>query len=380
MNEPAEKDGDRQDTANRDSAGAAQPMQTLQVAIGLLAGLAAVVYIAGGAALGLRLLFAGLPALPVGQLPREFLFSLGAAQIVVPACALGVIAGLIELGQRHESLVYGHLPWSEAKLRPALRRTYVVYYATAPFLLIAPGLLVVLISDDALTDEPGRWMPWVALGAVVAVAVGAWWLSVRDSPATDRESPLRESEPKSPRLLTGFAGSFVISAAFALWWWREADDTRYLGIVGAWAVSALFALFAVWCRAQVGARHRRNSARVLKVAEPEPEKRSEIAGIPPSPVVVVLSWAATALLVMPALVFVIAAWPLSEAVVCANPSESTTYAASGRFVGETKDRVYIGVKRSRRIISVPTSDVSRLLVGREAAHTERCNGSVNGPK
>src|SRR5215207_3415276 len=134
-------------------ASGANRLHALEVIVGLFAGLAALIYIMGGVALGLRLLFAGLPSLPVGQLPREFLFSLGAAQVVVPAAALAIVAGIIELGQRHESLVFGHLPWSEAKRRRALRRTYIAYYAAVPFLLIAPGLAVAVITDDAVDHQ-----------------------------------------------------------------------------------------------------------------------------------------------------------------------------------------------------------------------------------
>ena len=94
---------------------------------------------------------------------------------------------------------------------------------------------------------------------------------------------------------------------------------------------------------------------------------------------IVLSWAATAVLVMPALVAITAAWPLTEGVVCAQPSEKTTYAAAGQFVGETNNRVYIGDERTHRIISVPSRTVSRVLVGRQAAHTKRCERAEDGP-
>lgn len=136
----------------------------------------------------------------------------------------------------------------------------------------------------------------------------------------------------------------------------------------------------MWWRAQVGARHRRDAAGAVGLQKPpEADQREAIADVPPSPLLVVLSWAATAVLVMPALVAIAAAWPLTEAVVCTQPSEKTTYAASGQFVGETKDRVYIGDNTTHRIISVPSSNVSRLLVGKQAAHTKRCEPPVNGP-
>jgi hypothetical protein len=117
-------------TAN--GAAKADRRNDIQVVVGLLAGIAALIYLAGGAALGLRLLFAGIPGLPVGYLPREFLFSLGAAEVVVPAFLFGVMFGLLELGQRHDSLVDGHKAWSEAKNTPELRRTYIAFFGAVP--------------------------------------------------------------------------------------------------------------------------------------------------------------------------------------------------------------------------------------------------------
>jgi len=56
---------------------------------GLLAGIAALVYVAGGCVLALRLFLARLPGLVVvGHLPREFLISIGMAQVVLPALVL----------------------------------------------------------------------------------------------------------------------------------------------------------------------------------------------------------------------------------------------------------------------------------------------------
>jgi hypothetical protein len=397
MSEASGADGESADMTSTSarSQGAAR-MHALEVIVGLFAGVAALIYITGGVALGLRLLFAGLPSLPVGQLPREFLFSLGAAQVVVPAVALAVVAGIIELGQRHQGLVFGHLPWSEAKQRPALRGTYIAYYAAVPFLLIAPGLAVAVITDDAVEHPAG---PVVVLAAAAVTVLAAWasfaWSSrvkeergppderrgppdERRGPSDERRGPPDDTPRPGWHLWAGVLGGAIMPVVFAVWLSFDVDDARYAGIIGAWLVSLLFALLAVWWRAQVGEWHRREAASAVGLPKPpKPGDRKRIADVPPSPWLVVLSWGATAVLLMPALVAITAAWPLSDAVVCAQPTDRTTYAASGRFVGETNDRVYIGDKTSHRIISVPSRNVSRVLVGRTAAHTRRCKDRAN---
>ena len=63
--------------------------------IGLVAGLAAFVYIAGAAVLAVRLEKAGLPASEVvTSLPRELLIGVGLQYVVAPALALAMVAGL----------------------------------------------------------------------------------------------------------------------------------------------------------------------------------------------------------------------------------------------------------------------------------------------
>jgi len=314
VNQAAEGDQGRERTASTSARSTgADRLHALEVIVGLFAGLAALIYITGGVALGLRLLFAGLPSLPVGQLPREFLFSLGAAQVVVPAVALAIVVGIIELGQRHEGLVFGHLPWSEARQRRALGRTYIAYYAAVPFLLIAPGLAVAVITDDAV-DHPTAVV--VVLAVAVAIALVAWCSSAWSSRMKDRRERPAGKEIRNRYLWAGVLGGAIMPIVFAVWLSLEVDDARYAGVIGAWLVSLLFALLVVWWRAQVGARHRRDAARALGLqSAPEPGERGDLARETPSPLLIALSWAATAVLVMPALVAATAAWPLTEGVV-----------------------------------------------------------------
>jgi hypothetical protein len=66
-------------------------LKALGLVVGLLAGIVGLLYAIGGGVVTLRLYLEDLPSLTVvGQLPREFLISIGLTQIVLPA--LGVAA------------------------------------------------------------------------------------------------------------------------------------------------------------------------------------------------------------------------------------------------------------------------------------------------
>lgn len=83
------------------SAPAKDPKPTLELvtqAFSLFAGIATVVYFAGGVVLAFRLFLQNLPWEPVvAQLPREFLISTGAGQVLFPALLVGGLYGLFRL-------------------------------------------------------------------------------------------------------------------------------------------------------------------------------------------------------------------------------------------------------------------------------------------
>jgi hypothetical protein len=342
---------------------------TLQVVIGLIAGLAALVYVTGGALLGLRLLWSDLPGLVVAQLPREFLFSFGAAQVVVPALLVGVVVGLFELGQRDDSLRTGHKPWGEGMELRDLRKTYVAFYAAAPIVIVTPGAIVAVLQDESIGRE---WLYAGAAGILALLAFGGWVTQARR--LAKRRKETADDDEAAPRVAFGqrslkrregfviFAG-LAVFGIFACCIWIAEGQLRYFGLIGAWAASLLVAMLVLWIRGQVGVRYR---------ALPEDAK--------PGPGYIMLSWVATALLVVPGLVTVAIAWPLREAVVCGTRAKGEpTYDAAGRFVGETKERVYIGDATTRRIISIPTTNISRLMIGDKASDTSLCDRSSDPP-
>lgn len=327
----------------------------VQAVVGLFAGVAALIYLTGGAVLGLRLLWAGLPALPVGQMPRDFLFSLGAAQVVLPALALGLVGGLLELGHDQRGLKEGHKPWTYANQTPELRQTYIAFYGAIPFVVISPAIAIAIATDD---DVDHKTIILVGLGLAASLALAVWIGFARRSRLKRR--PYVPFDPCTRRGLEvlGWIGTLTsvflaMILAGAIWLFEQ--NARYLGIIGAAVVALFFALLVVWLRGIAGSQHRRHP-------------RAE--GV--APVLVILSWTASALMAVPALIAVSAAWPLTNAVVCAERVDKLSYTAAGLFVGETKDRVYIGDDRRRRIISVPTTKVSRLLVGGHAMDAGAC--------
>jgi hypothetical protein len=355
-------------TVAADEGDGAGTLSGLQVIVGLFAGLAAVIYLTGGATLGLRLLWAGLPTLPVGQLPREFLFSLGAAQVVLPALAVGLVVGFLELGQDLRRLKKGHLRWSEAKQITAVRRAYIAFYATIPFVLIIPGTAIASGTDDRIEN---KWTVLTVLGVIALISLLVWIRFVRRAKLEDRGPP--QTEPHDDLGFVAWSAILVpgllLSLALGGWmWWMTDHDLRYFGTVGAWAVAVFFALLTVWLRSRAGEKTRKE----LPDADPDSDanKRADV-----SPGLVVVSWCATAVLAVPVFMGVTAAWPLTGAVVCAQQVKDRPYVVAGKFVGETKDRVYIGDDKNRRLISVPAANVSRLLVGSDAANRKACKRS-----
>ena len=73
-------------------------MKGVGAVIALVAGSVALLYVAGGAALTLRLFLIGLPSLNiVAQLPREVLISVALIQIVLPTVAVATLYALMRL-------------------------------------------------------------------------------------------------------------------------------------------------------------------------------------------------------------------------------------------------------------------------------------------
>lgn len=181
----------------------------VQVA-GVLAGLATVVYLAGGAVLALRLAVVGLPwANVVSQLPREFLISIGAGQVLFPALLVGalyVLSRLLRTGLKKPPA-----PPRWGKDRGLAVRGYLRAWG----MLAIPLAIVVLARVFTLNFE---WVTpkaelaigggWLVL-AVVAIAVQ----ETRAAVIEKVEAPLREN---GARMVGVVAAIYVVAAIPAM--------------------------------------------------------------------------------------------------------------------------------------------------------------------
>jgi hypothetical protein len=344
---PASADGDDD---------APSSLKALQLLVGLLAGVAALIYVTGGLVLGLRLMFAGLPALGVvAQLPREFLVSLGFSLVLAPAVLFGITAGVLETAQGDQSLVNGHRSWANAKCRSKRRRAYVAFYSVAPVLIATPGLVVAVFRDDKISQ------PWPIAAVVLIVAAGelAVWavLAVCSSRAGDPDPDIgKEKTRLQPHEWACIASGALLALAFSAWvGFLIVDSPRYGPLLGVWFIGLLTALLVVWIRGLVGDEYRRAKTRARQIT------------------LTVISWAAFALLAVPACAGAAAASSLERAVLCSESPDSASYTVSGDFVGETKDHVYIGA--NGRIVSVPTDKVTRLTIGDHRTDIKPCTNS-----
>lgn len=136
-------------------------VQQLSQAFGLLAGFVAIVYVTGGAVLAIRLKENGLPWEPVvGQLPREFLISVGLSQVMLPALAVGGLYGVARVVFR------GPVPKMRRLRHPTTRKH--------PLRWIGHTLLIaaLLFAAAVLWSNVGGWnRGWLALGAVLIGAL-----------------------------------------------------------------------------------------------------------------------------------------------------------------------------------------------------------------
>jgi hypothetical protein len=341
----------------------------LQAVVGLLAGVAALIYVTGGLVLALRLSFAGLPSIAVvGQLPRGFLFSLGATQVVAPAIVIGAVVGLLDLGQNApRRLRFGHLPWWYAKNDEGLRKTYIRFYGVAPAVLIAPAAAYALAHAPKVGR---RGLLFAVLG--LALLAGIWslataWRSSGIIVTSEQMSDVKALEGRNHDLPDGIHGAeWAWISAGALWalvgaiWIRigsSSETWSYFSLLGAWLAALLMVLLLVWLRGVIGQR-----ARAVQT--------DTLAGLT---MLTILSWGATALVAVPGLVALAAALPLESATACAPAVGNERATTIGRLVGETSDRVYIGDTQHHRILAIRTDDVPTFIFGQNAANRNVCS-------
>lgn len=161
-----------------DRSQGADVVKAVGAVIGLLAGSVALLYVAGGAALTLRLFLYGLPSLNVvAQLPREILISVALTQIVLPAVAAGSLYGVARL------LLGGIAPpprrfvgrWHERSWRNWRTRIGVSagLALTATLLGASPGFERRAFSAEGDAGSRARWVFAIAFVLNVVVMLVA---------------------------------------------------------------------------------------------------------------------------------------------------------------------------------------------------------------
>lgn len=128
-------------------------LQLVTPALAAFAGITTVVYVAGSLVLGVRLAFANLPWEPViSQLPREFVVSTGASQVLLPALAVAAIYATYRLLRADNARTPSSSRWKGSS-KPA-RASIGLRTMAVALLLLAPAFGSVVYHD---LDVLERW-------------------------------------------------------------------------------------------------------------------------------------------------------------------------------------------------------------------------------
>jgi hypothetical protein len=180
-------------------------LQTVTQVAGLLAGLATVVYGTGAVVLSLRLQFVHLPwNNVVSQLPREFLLSIGAGQVLLPAVVVGALYGLYRLIRKERK----HAP-KPYRLREGRRQAGVVmlrYALTWTLMLLPLAAVSVALSDNAISELS------VGLGIGMAILVVVAAMAVQEGRTTVVKRNQAPTRWNSARTATVMAGVYAAAA------------------------------------------------------------------------------------------------------------------------------------------------------------------------
>jgi hypothetical protein len=174
-------------------------LETVTQVAGLLAGLATVVYATGAGVLALRLSFDDLSwADVVPQLPREFVLSIGAGQVLLPSLLIGALYALYRLIRPHD--------WGAPKTSRIREKPMVVVGINFALMFVPLGIAAIGrggVSDlNSSTGLIGLGL--LALGATVAAIHEARAMVVRHYPTA--------TEWNSTRAAAIMAGIYAAAA------------------------------------------------------------------------------------------------------------------------------------------------------------------------
>src|SRR4051794_3975599 len=122
------------------------PLKIAAQVVGLAAGVVGAIYVCGGVVLGLRLTIAGLPIESIlGQLPRDFVISVGLAQVVLPSLGIGAAYVGYRLLRGDNASPPKWPRWSEANRHDRVSLSATALGLTA--VLIAPGVVLPIVQE-----------------------------------------------------------------------------------------------------------------------------------------------------------------------------------------------------------------------------------------
>jgi hypothetical protein len=333
--------------------------RTLANAVGLIAGVVAVVYLLGGLIFSFRLVLDAVSisstASIVGQLSRELLITTGLVQGIGPAVLVGLGAGL----------VCGARGWPEYPTKRSRRMRVWPNLRTTTWSKLSPRWCLVLIALTpvaAFAVAAGQHLDshwWIAglLAGCVVIWLPLRWLWDKDQ--NKAEEPAERGISTWIALLS-LASLLALPSAIQLFF-EDDQSPRELAVVGAtiavsWAAAAVgwYALRLIPGRP--GRRHRYSRYRA---------QRGALAGV---------VWAGICL---PGALMFAAFLPLENAYVCLRSSKETS-PIQGRLVAETGRSVLL-VGRSidgwRNVISLPADQVRRVDFGPSVAPPATCQPS-----
>jgi hypothetical protein len=174
-------------------------IEDLQKLVAAIAGTAALIFITGGLALGARMAIYGLPeSVVVGQLPRDWLFSLGLGGVIFPALLAGALyaAGRLVIGTDVK-------PPSFRRWRPASKGTRLRFIG----LLVGGSILLAAPATYEVAERSLIENAWIAGIFVISLATTYFALNARA-----RIADRNDTQDEYNRLPVLFAMIAVVTA------------------------------------------------------------------------------------------------------------------------------------------------------------------------
>ncbi|HEX5714084.1 MAG TPA: hypothetical protein VFX85_12290 [Solirubrobacterales bacterium] len=182
-------------------------LQVVTQVVGLFAGLATLVYAAGAIVITGRLALMNIPGDPVvASLPRDFVLSTGAGQVIIPALVVGALYALFRLLRDKRSRPRAIHRWRHGRATRA--KVAFVYLAT--FVAMLLPALVVWHLGGAEDPDLDLALPVLAVLAIVAIA----WSESRAVAA--RRLTKRARQWNSTRSAAIMAGLYALGAVPAM--------------------------------------------------------------------------------------------------------------------------------------------------------------------